>query len=163
MNRWLVKSDPDTYSWADLVREKRTVWDGVGNNTALMHLRAMKKGDEVMVYESGKPKVIVGLATIVKGPYPDPNRDDPRFVVVDLKAGKPLAKPVTLADLKADGGFTEFPLVRISRLSVMPVTASPTLVAKVWENDGSVPIGGATTNERDGSPFANSSGRRRRA
>ncbi|MHC4925378.1 MAG: EVE domain-containing protein, partial [Planctomycetota bacterium] len=104
--------------------EKRTCWDGIGNNTALMHLRAMKKGDEVLIYESGKGKAVVGTATIVKGPYPEPNRDDPKYVVVDIRAGKALKNPVTLADIKADGSFTEFPLVRISRLSVMPVTAA---------------------------------------
>ncbi len=129
MSVWLVKSDPDTYSFADLVRDRRTVWDGVANAAALGHLRAMKRGDEVLVYESGAVKAIVGRARIAAGPRPDPGQDDPRRVVVDLAAGAPLPAPVTLAAIKSDPAFRDFALVRISRLSVMPVP--PALAARI--------------------------------
>ncbi len=124
--RWIVKTEPTTYSYQDLEREKRTVWDGVKNNLALRHIRAMAKGDRVMVYHSGKEKAVVGLAEIVKGPYPDPGSKDPKLVVVDLAAKGAILKPVTLADIKADKAFKDLALVRMPRLSVMPVDA------KLW-------------------------------
>ena len=121
MQYWLFKTEPTDYSYADLVRDKKTVWDGVGNNTALMHLRNVKKGDHAFVYHTGKEKHIAGVATVVRGPYPDPELDDEKRVVVDIKAIKALPDPVTLAAVKGDPGFAEFHLVTISRLSAMPV------------------------------------------
>jgi uncharacterized protein YbbK (DUF523 family)/predicted RNA-binding protein with PUA-like domain len=124
VNRWLLKSDPDTYSFADLVRDGTTRWDGVKNPAALIHMRAMAAGDEVLVYETGDVKAVVGVAVVAKGAYPDPKAKDPRLVAVDLRAGKPLAKPVPLAAVKADAAFRDLGLVRMGRLSVMPVTAA---------------------------------------
>lgn len=118
---WLVKTEPGEYAFEDLCREKRTVWDGVKNALALQHLRAMKRGDGVLIYHSGKPKAVVGLAQVVRGAYPDPEIDDPKRVVVDLEAGAPLPEPVPLQAIKQRPAFKEFALVRISRLSVMPV------------------------------------------
>ena len=123
MNYWLLKSDPDTYSYNDLEREKRTVWDGVRNNQALGFLRRMHKGDLALIYHSGKDKHIAGLAEIVSGPYPDPEDDDEKLVVVDIRAKRRVQQPVTLAQIKADPVFADFHLVRMSRLSVMPVSA----------------------------------------
>lgn len=122
MNRWLLKTEPSTYSFADLVRDKRTTWDGVSNPVALKNIRAMKKGDEALIYHTGDEKAIVGLATIASDPYPDPKDPDPRLVVVDLTPLKPLPHPITLKAVKADPRFEEFALVRIGRLSVMPVS-----------------------------------------
>jgi len=122
MKRWLVKTDPDTYSFADLVREKKARWDGVANPLALKHLRAMAEADEVLVYETGDVKAIVGTAVVARGPYPDPEQKDPRFVVVDLRAGKALLRPVTLAEVRGDAFFKDFSLVRMGRLSVIPVS-----------------------------------------
>ncbi len=118
---WLLKSDPETYSFDDLERDRRTVWDGVRNNTALIHLRRMKKDDEVLIYHSGSDKAVVGVAKVSRGPYPDPTLQDPRCVVVDLAFSRRLSKPVPLSRIKADPTFASFDLVRISRLSVMPV------------------------------------------
>lgn len=120
MNRWLVKSDPDDYSFADLLRDGSTAWTGVRNPLAQRHLRSMREGDAVLVYETGGVKAIVGTAVVAKDPYPDPRK--PALVAVDLRAGKPLAKPVTLSAAKADAALRDFPLVRMGRLSVMPVT-----------------------------------------
>jgi predicted RNA-binding protein with PUA-like domain len=124
---WLLKSDPETYSFDDLERDGRTIWDGVRNNQALIYLRKMQKGDPVLVYHSGGDKQVVGLAEIVGGPYPDPKQSDPKLVVVDLKPKQRFPRPVTLAQIKADGTFADFGLVRMSRLSVMPVSLG------VWE------------------------------
>jgi len=121
MATWLLKSDPDTYSFADLERDKKTTWDGVRNNQALIYMRQMKKGDLVLVYHSGDEKSIVGLAEITSSGYADPKHDDPKLVVVDVKFKKRAAKPVTLAQIKADRDFAGMQLVRQSRLSVMPV------------------------------------------
>jgi predicted RNA-binding protein with PUA-like domain len=121
---WLIKSDPEVYSFTDLERDEKTVWDGVLNNTALMHVRGMKKGDSVFVYHSGREKSIVGIAEVASTPYPDPKKSDPKMVVIDLKVVRRLGNPVTLAAIKAKSLFVDFPLVRISRLSVMPVTTA---------------------------------------
>ncbi|GJM24958.1 MAG: ubiquinol-cytochrome c reductase [Phycisphaerae bacterium] len=121
MQYWLFKTEPNDYSFDDLVRDRKTVWDGVGNNTALMHMRNVKKGDSVFVYHTGKDKHIAGIASVVRGPYPDPELDDEKRAVVDIKAVKAVPNPVTLAAVKADPGFAEFHLVTISRLSAMPV------------------------------------------
>ena len=122
--RWIVKTEPSSYSWAELEREGRTAWDGVKNAQALIHLRAMREGDPVLVYHSGDEKALVGLARVARGPYPDPKLDDPRLVVVDLAAERALTRPVTLAAIKASGKFAELALVRQGRLSVMPVSAA---------------------------------------
>lgn len=123
MNYWLLKSEPSDYSFADLLRDKRTVWDGVRNNQALMFLRTIRKGDRAFLYHSGKDKHIAGIADVVRGAYPDPKQDDEKLVVIDVKVREALPEPVTLAAIKADKAFADLHLVRISRLSVMPVSA----------------------------------------
>jgi predicted RNA-binding protein with PUA-like domain len=120
--KWLMKSDPDTYSFADLERERQTRWDGVSNNLALKHLRIVHPGDAVLIYETGDLKSVVGLAEVTSDPYPDPRQNDPRLVVVDLKAGPRLSRPVPLGELKQQAALKDFYLVRMPRLSVMPVT-----------------------------------------
>jgi predicted RNA-binding protein with PUA-like domain len=122
MAYWLFKEEPDHYSLDELFRDKRTVWAGVENNLALKHLRSVKKGDHVLYYHTGKQKAVVGVMEVIKGPYPDPERDDERLVVVDVKPVRRLDRPVSLAEIKANPRFADFALVRISRLSVMPVT-----------------------------------------
>ena len=122
MSYWLFKTEPDDYSYADLTRDKRVVWEGVSNPTALGHLRRVQKGDTVAVYHTGKEKAVVGLAEVTRGAYPDPKLGDPKRVVVDLAPVRALKSPVTLARVKADPRFVAFALVRIPRLSVMPVT-----------------------------------------
>jgi predicted RNA-binding protein with PUA-like domain len=120
---WILKTEPSIYSWDDLVREGKTVWEGVANAAALINLRAMSIGDEALIYHSGDGKAIVGIARIARGPYPDPKLDDPKRVVVDVTPVRPLAQPVTLATIKADRGLATLALVRISRLSCLPVSA----------------------------------------
>jgi predicted RNA-binding protein with PUA-like domain len=122
MAHWLLKTEPRDYSFADLMRDKRTVWTGVSNPVALKNIRQMRDGDLAFVYHTGDEKQIVGIAEVASDPYPDPKAKDERLVVVDLKARRSLEMPVTLAQIKADARFKEFALVRISRLSVMPVT-----------------------------------------
>jgi predicted RNA-binding protein with PUA-like domain len=122
MAYWLFKEEPDHYSLADLFRDKRTVWDGVENNLALMHLRSVRKGDRVLYYHTGTEKAVVGMMEVVKGPYRDPARNDDRFVVVDVKPVRRLDRNVPLAEIKSNPKFADFALVRNSRLSVMPVT-----------------------------------------
>lgn len=124
MKRWLVKTEPSAYAYADLEREGRTVWDGVTNNTALIHLRAMKKGDAVFVYHTGREKAVVGKAKVVRGPYPDPAREDERIVVVDLEPAGALPRPVSLATFKTEAAFEGWDLLKNPRLSVMPVPAA---------------------------------------
>lgn len=122
MAYWLFKEEPDHYSLEDLFRDKRTTWAGVENNLALKHMRSVKKGDRVLYYHTGKEKSVVGVMEVTKGPYPDPERDDERLVVVDVKPVSRFKRPVSLAEIKANPKFADFALVRISRLSVMPVT-----------------------------------------
>jgi len=122
MNYWLVKSEPETYSWSDLVKEGKTAWTGVRNFTARINLRAMQVGDCVYFYHSGEEKSIVGLARVIREAYPDPTADEGDWSAVDLAPVKALAKPVTLAVIKADKRLQEMKLVKQSRLSVMPVT-----------------------------------------
>ena len=121
---WILKTEPSTYSHADLVRDGTTVWDGVKNPVALRHLAAMQRGDQVMVYHTGSEKAAVGLATVTGEARPDPRKKDPKLLVVTLKADRALARPVTLAEIKADAAFAGSPLVRVPRLSVIPVTAA---------------------------------------
>lgn len=121
---WLVKQEPEDFSWTDFVRDGRTAWTGVRNYAARLHLRCMAKGDTVFFYHSGDEKSVVGLAEVTKTAYPDPTADEDGWVAVDLAPTKPLRQPVTLAAIKADPAFQNFALVRQSRLSVMPVTAA---------------------------------------
>jgi len=122
MATFLVKTEPSTYSFADLVRDKRAVWDGVSNPVALKHMATIRKGDTVVVYHTGDEKQAVGLAIANSDPYPDPKLDDPRRTVFDLKPDHPLPKPVTLAQVKADPVLKTSELARLPRLSVMPLT-----------------------------------------
>ena len=121
MNHWLVKSEPETYSWDDLVRDKKTDWTGVRNFAARLHLKAMAVGDEVFFYHSGESKSIVGLARVTKPFFPDPTADEEGWVAVELAPIKPLHHPVTLASIKAVPALKDMKLVRESRLSVSPV------------------------------------------
>jgi predicted RNA-binding protein with PUA-like domain len=118
---WVLKTEPSTYGFPDLVRERRTRWEGVSNAVALKHLRSMLEGDAALIYHTGNEKSLVGLARIASAPYPDPAQKDERLVVVDVEAGKPLPRPVSLAEIKADPAFKDLGLVRLSRLSVVPV------------------------------------------
>jgi predicted RNA-binding protein with PUA-like domain len=122
MNYWLVKSEPETYSWQQLVKDGRTAWTGVRNFTARLNLRAMKKGDLVFFYHSGEDKSVVGLARVEKESYPDPTADEGDWACVDIAAVKELAKPVTLAQVKADKILRETKLPTQGRLSVSPLT-----------------------------------------
>jgi predicted RNA-binding protein with PUA-like domain len=122
MSYWLVKSEPDAYSWQQLVKDKETSWDGVRNFAARIHLKAMKKGDEVFYYHSNEGTDIVGIAKVSKEFYQDPTTDDDKWVSVMLKPVKALKKPVTLADIKANKKLQNMALVRIGRLSVQPVS-----------------------------------------
>lgn len=123
-NRWLLKTEPTTYSFDDLTRDGRTTWDGVRNALAQQHLRTMRTGDEVLVYHSGRDKAVIGLARVTRAPFPDPGTSGSPMVAVELGAGRRLEQPVPLGAIKADPAFGGFALVRISRLSVMPVSAA---------------------------------------
>ena len=122
MSYWLVKSEPSSYSYDQLEKDGHTVWNGVRNYAARLHLRGMKKGDEVLYYHSMENLEIVGIAKISKEAYQDPTTDDDKWVAVDLKPHKKLKKAVSLDQVKKDKRFKEMALVRISRLSVQPVT-----------------------------------------
>ncbi len=122
MNYWLVKSEPSTYAWEKLVKEKKVTWDGVRNYAARNNLQAMKKGDLVLFYHSNEGLNIVGIAKVLKEHFPDPTIDDPRWVAVELGPNKALKKPVTLEMCKADKILSSMVFVKIGRLSVSPVT-----------------------------------------
>ena len=124
MARWLIKSEPGDYSYDDLERDGAACWDGIKNAAALIHLRKIKAGDELFVYHTGKERRIVGIARATSAAYPDPAQGDERWAVVDIEPVKRLAHPVTLAAIKADEAFADFDLVRIGRLSAMPVPAT---------------------------------------
>jgi predicted RNA-binding protein with PUA-like domain len=128
MAYWLLKTEPSDYSWDDLSRDRSTVWDGVANATALIHIRAIKAGDLAIIYHTGDERAAIGIAEITSGPYPDPALDDPKLVVVDLKIKQKLPKPVTLAQIKADPAFEGWDLIRIGRLSVVPTPS------KLWKH-----------------------------
>src|SRR5213595_2865223 len=117
---WLLKTEPEAYSLDDLTREKKTVWDGVANPVALKHLAAMKKGDRLIVYHTGKERAAVGLATVASAPRPDPK--DEKLTVVEIAAGERLPQPLTLDAIKLSPLFADSPLVRMGRLSVVPLT-----------------------------------------
>jgi predicted RNA-binding protein with PUA-like domain len=123
-NTWLFKTEPSSYSFAQLESDGRTVWDGVKNAVARKHLGAVKRGDAVLVYHTGDEKAVIGMAKATSDAYPDPKQKDPKAFVVDLAPGKRLSRPVTLAELKQRPALRDFPLVRLPRLSVMPVTAA---------------------------------------
>jgi predicted RNA-binding protein with PUA-like domain len=122
MAKWLLKTEPDCYSWDDLVRDKKATWDGVSNALALKHIRSMKKGDLALIYHTGNEKRILGVAQVTSNAYKDPKEADERIAVVDLKPKNTLKKPVTLETIKSDPAFKDWELVRISRLGVMPVS-----------------------------------------
>jgi predicted RNA-binding protein with PUA-like domain len=119
---WLFKEEPANYSFDAFVKDKKTVWSGVKNPLAQKHLRSVKQGDRIFYYHTGKEKSVVGIAKALADAYPDPADKSGKAAVVDIGPVKKLARPVTLAEIKADPAFKTFPLVRISRLSVMPVT-----------------------------------------
>jgi predicted RNA-binding protein with PUA-like domain len=121
---WMVKSEPEAYAWSDLVRDGETAWTGVRNYQARIHLNAMKPGDRVFFYESVTTKAVVGIAEVTKAAFPDKTADEPGWVAVELKAVAPLAKPVTLAQIKEKPALKDLALLRQSRLSVMPVPAA---------------------------------------
>jgi len=122
MNYWLVKSEPDVYSWQQFVEDKKTFWDGVRNYQARNNMRAMAKGDLVIFYHSGEERSAVGVAEVVKTAYQDPTTDEVAWVVVDLKPVRPLKSSVTLATMKSTKGFENLALVKQGRLSVVPLT-----------------------------------------
>jgi predicted RNA-binding protein with PUA-like domain len=119
---WLVKQEPETYSWDDFVRDGRTDWTGVRNFQARNNLRQMKVGDHVLFYHSGTGKCVVGIAEVAKSAYPDPTADDPQWIAVDLKPVKPLKEAVPLASIRYHAKLGNLPLIRQSQLSVMPLT-----------------------------------------
>ncbi|MCH2693846.1 MAG: EVE domain-containing protein [Acidobacteriia bacterium] len=124
---WLLKTEPSDYAYSDLVREKKTVWDGVSNNLALKYIRQMRKGDLALIYHTGNEKAVVGIAVLISDPYPDPEQNDPRLVVVDVKPKKKLVREISLAEVKSNSKLKDFELVRLPRLSVMPVET------KIWK------------------------------
>jgi predicted RNA-binding protein with PUA-like domain len=121
---WLVKSEPSAYSWANLVTDGKTAWTGVRNFTARNNLRAMGKGDTVFFYHSVTDKAVQGIATVVREAYPDPTAKEGDWSAVDLAPGKALPRPVTLDEIKGNPKLKEMPLLRLSRLSVQPVTSA---------------------------------------
>jgi predicted RNA-binding protein with PUA-like domain len=121
-NRWLFKTEPSVYSFQQLQKDKKTMWDGVKNNLALKNLKDIKKGDEILIYHTGDEKAAVGVARALGDAYPDPSQKNPRMLVVDIEAVKPLPRPVTLAQVKANKKLANFDLVRLSRLSIMKVS-----------------------------------------
>jgi predicted RNA-binding protein with PUA-like domain len=123
MAHWLVKSEPNTYAYSDLERDGRTVWDGVRNNAAALHLKAMKTGEEVLFYHSQEGLAVVGIAQVAKEAFPDASDPSGRFVAVELAPVRPLKRPVTLTQMKAEPRLAEMQMIRQSRLSVSPVSA----------------------------------------
>ena len=122
MNYWLVKSDPESYGWNELVKDKKTEWTGVRNYAARIHLKGMKKGDEVLFYHSNEGMAVVGITKVSKEFFQDPTTDDTAWVAVELTALKPLKKSVTLAEMKTKKELSNIGLIKIGRLSVMPLT-----------------------------------------
>ncbi len=124
VNYWLAKQEPSSYNLETLKKDKKTVWDGVHNNLALKHINNMNKGDQIMFYHSGDQKQIVGIMEVTSKPYPNPDEENKRFVVVDVKFKSQFTKSVSLSELKKQKKFQNWELLRISRLSVMPVPKS---------------------------------------
>jgi predicted RNA-binding protein with PUA-like domain len=123
-NCWIVKSEPEAYAWADLVRDGLTAWTGVRNYAARLNLNAMRPGDPVFFYESVSTKAVVGIAEVTKAAFPDPTADEPGWVAVELKAVKPMPRPVTLDQIKAEPMLKNIGLVRQGRLSVSPLMSA---------------------------------------
>jgi predicted RNA-binding protein with PUA-like domain len=121
-NRWLFKTEPSVYSYQQLEKDKKTIWDGVKNNLALKNLNDIEKGDQILIYHTGDEKAAVGVARALSGAYPDPSQKNPKMLVVDIEAVKPLPRPVTLAEVKTNSKLANFDLVRLSRLSIMKVS-----------------------------------------
>jgi predicted RNA-binding protein with PUA-like domain len=122
MAQWLVKEEPEHYGYDQLVRDRKTVWAGVKNPLAQKHLRGIKRGDRIFYYHTGKEKSVIAVATAASDAYPDPSDKTGKLFVVDVVPERKLDRPVTLAEIKSEKAFADFPLVRMSRLSVMPVT-----------------------------------------
>ena len=122
MRSWILKPEPSDYSFERLMAEGRTRWDGITNNLALLHLRAMRRGDRAIVYHTGDERSAVGTAQITRDPYPDPNAGNPRILVVDVEAGEPFPKSVPLDVFRREPLLATTDLVRISRLSIVPIT-----------------------------------------
>ena len=128
MQYWMMKTEPGAFSWEDLVRDGKTVWDGVRNFQARNNLKAMKKGDQALIYHSVTEKAVVGIAEVIREHYPDPTDNPPKkngerdWAVVDIKPVQPLKRRVTLAEIKADPALAEIPLIKQSRLSVIPLS-----------------------------------------
>ncbi|MDY6901791.1 MAG: EVE domain-containing protein [Cyanobacteriota bacterium] len=118
---WLLKTEPNEYSYTDLEKEKTAVWDGVKNNLALKNMRAMLPGEEVFIYHTGKERRIMGIAQVASTAYPDPKLNDSKRLVIDIRAVQKLGQPITLAQIKQDAQFTGFDLLRLPRLSIVPV------------------------------------------
>ncbi len=123
MAYWLLKTEPSCYSYDDLERDKKTVWDGITNNLALKYLREMRKGDTAIIYHTGDEKRLVGLAEVSSDPFVDPKLNDPKLAVIELKPKKKLTRSLTLAEIKGNKKLQDFILVKMSRLSVMPVSS----------------------------------------
>ena len=121
MNHWILKTDADVYPFDQLERDRKAVWDGVSNAVALKHIRSMAPGDPVLIYHSGQGKELVGLARVSSAPYPDPKQKDPKLSVVDIEVQGRLPRTVSLSTIKADPAFADLALVRMPRLSVIPV------------------------------------------
>jgi predicted RNA-binding protein with PUA-like domain len=121
-NRWLFKTEPSAYSFQQLQNDRKTVWDGVKNNLALRNLKDIQKDDEILIYHTGDEKAVVGMARALSGAYPDPGKKDPKLLVVDIEALKPMARPVTLAEVKGNPKLKNFDLARLPRLSIMKVS-----------------------------------------
>ncbi|MBE19181.1 MAG: hypothetical protein CMO11_04285 [Thaumarchaeota archaeon] len=122
MNYWLLKEEPKNYSFDILEKEKNTTWDGIKNNLALKHIKQIKKGDELFIYHSGVEKLIIGIAKAISKPYPDPNQNNEKLLVFDIKIKKRLKRAISLKEIKSNSIFKDFELVRLPRLSVMPVS-----------------------------------------
>ncbi|MCS6926541.1 MAG: EVE domain-containing protein [Candidatus Binatia bacterium] len=139
MHYWLVKTEPDTYSWQQFCQDGRTYWDGVRNYQARNNLQTMRRGDPVLFYHSGTERAVVGIARVVREAYPDPTTDDPRWVAVDLEPVETLKQPVSLQDIKNDRRLQHIALIKHARLSVMPLTPDEfaTIVAKGRGGDSS--------------------------
>ena len=122
MNYWLLKEEPKNYSFDILEKEKNTTWDWIKNNLALKHIKQIKKGDELFIYHSGVEKLIIGIAKAISKPYPDPNQNNEKLLVFDIKIKKRLKRAISLKEIKSNSIFKDFELVRLPRLSVMPVS-----------------------------------------
>ena len=122
MNYWLLKEEPKNYSFDILEKEKNTIWDGVKNNLALKNIKQIQKGDELFIYHSGIEKSIVGVAKVTSKPYPDPNQNDEKLLVFNIKVKKRLRRTISLKEIKSNSLFNDFMLVKLPRLSVMPVS-----------------------------------------